>query len=110
MTFIRGLSEIAATARAGPPSFGADVLPILARDCVLCHGIAGGWDASSYEAVMTTGDNAPVVIPSDAEGSLLAHKLLGTQEQGAIMPPAGALSSAQIQIILDWITAGALDD
>ena len=110
VTFIRGLSEIPATERAGPPSFGSDVLPILARECVLCHGVAGGWDASSFEAVMTTGDNAPVVIPGDAEGSLLAHKLLGTQEQGAIMPPAGALSSSQIQIILDWVTAGALDD
>ncbi len=110
VTFIRGLSEVPATERAGPPSFGADVLPILARECVLCHGVAGGWDASSFEAVMTTGDHAPVVIPGDAEGSLLAHKLLGTQEQGAIMPPSGALSSAQIQIILDWITAGALDD
>ncbi len=110
VSFIRGLSEIPATERAGPPSFGADVLPILAKECVLCHGVAGGWDASSYEAVMTTGDNAPVVIPGDADGSLLAHKLLGTQEQGAIMPPAGALSRTQIQIILDWISAGALDD
>jgi hypothetical protein len=76
---------------------------------VLCHGVAGGWDASGYDAVMTTGDNAPVVVPGDAEGSLLAHKLLGTQEQGAIMPPSGALSGAQIQVILDWIAAGASD-
>lgn len=110
VAFIRGLSEAPATERAGPPSFGSDVLPILAKECVLCHGIGGGWDASSYEAVTTTGDNAPAVIPGDAEGSLLAQKLLGTHEQGAIMPPAGALSSTQIQIILDWITAGALDD
>ena len=110
VAFIRGLSQAPATEQAGPPSFGADVLPILAKECVLCHGVAGGWDASSYEAVMSTGDNAPVVISGDAEGSLLAHKLLGTQEQGAIMPPSGALSSAQIQVILDWIDAGALDD
>lgn len=110
VAFIRELAEEPAAERAGPPSFGADVLPILAKDCVLCHGVAGGWGASSYEAVITTGDNAPVVIPGDAEGSLLAHKLLGTQEQGAIMPPSGALSGAQIQIILDWISAGALDD
>ena len=110
VTFIRGLSEAPAAERVGSPSFGADVLPILAKECVLCHGVAGGWDASSYEAVMTTGDNSPVVLPGDAEGSLLAHKLLGTQEQGAIMPPSGALSSSQIQIILDWISAGALDD
>jgi hypothetical protein len=59
---------------------------------------------------MTTGDNAPVVIPGDPEGSLLAHKMLGTQEQGAVMPPSGALSSANIQIIMEWIEAGAFDD
>ncbi len=45
-----------------------------------------------------------------AEASLLGQKLLGTQEQGAVMPPAGALSSARIQIILDWILAGAHND
>jgi mono/diheme cytochrome c family protein len=110
VTFIRGLSEEPAAERVGPPSFGSDVLPILAKECVLCHGVAGGWDASGYEAVMTTGNNAPVVVPGDPESSLLAHKLLDTQEQGAVMPPSGALSNAQIQIILDWISAGALDD
>jgi mono/diheme cytochrome c family protein len=110
VTFIRGLSEEPAAERVGAPSFGADVLPILAKECVLCHGVAGGWEASGYEAVMTTGNNAPVVVPGDPESSLLAHKLLDTQEQGAVMPPSGALSSAQIQVILDWIAAGALDD
>jgi mono/diheme cytochrome c family protein len=42
VTFIRGLSEAPPTERAGPPSFGSDVLPILAKECVLCHGVAGG--------------------------------------------------------------------
>ena len=56
---------------------------------------------------MTTGDNAPVVIANDAAGSLLAQKLLGTQTSGTIMPPGGKLSDAEIQLILDWITAGA---
>ncbi len=107
--FIRGLSEIEVV-RAGPPAFGADVLPLLARECVLCHGVAGGWDSTSYEAVMTTGDNAPVVVPGDPEGSLLVQKMIGTHEQGGIMPPSGALPDSLIQIIVDWIEAGALDD
>ncbi len=95
---------------SGPPSFSRDVLPILEAECVICHGSLGGWDASSYEAVMNTGDNAPAVIPGNPEVSLLALKLLGTHEQGTIMPPAGALPRARIQILLDWILAGALDD
>ena len=76
----------------------------------MCHGSLGGWDASSYQAATTTGDNAPVVIPGDAENSLLAQKLQGTQNTGAIMPPAGKLPDAEIQVILDWIAAGALDN
>jgi mono/diheme cytochrome c family protein len=91
----------------GQPTFTADVLPIFEEECTICHGSLGGWDASSYEAVMTTGNNAPVVIPGDVENSLLAQKMLGTQTEGAIMPPTGKLSDDVIQIILDWIAGGA---
>jgi mono/diheme cytochrome c family protein len=111
--FIRELArstEVSPSETEALPSFSRDVLSILEAGCLACHGSLGGWDASSYEAVMTTGDNAPVVIPGDPEGSLLGQKLLGTQEQGTVMPPAGALSSTQVQIILNWIAAGALDD
>jgi hypothetical protein len=59
---------------------------------------------------MNSGDNAPVIIAGDAEHSLLAQKLQGTQQTGSLMPPSGALPADQIQIILDWIAAGALDD
>jgi mono/diheme cytochrome c family protein len=93
----------------GAVSFSQDVLPIFEAKCSMCHGALGGWDASSYQAVMTTGDNAPAVIAGDPENSLLAQKLLGTQTEGTIMPPAGKLSDAEIQIILDWIAAGALE-
>jgi hypothetical protein len=67
----------------------------------------GGWDASSYQSVMTTGNNAPTVIPGNVADSLLAQKLLGTQVEGTIMPPSGKLTDDEIQIILDWIAAGA---
>jgi hypothetical protein len=56
---------------------------------------------------MNSGDHAPVIIPGDVESSLLAQKLLGTQSTGAIMPPSGKLPDSEIQVILDWIEAGA---
>ena len=71
----------------GEVSFSEDVMPIFEDECAICHGNLGGWDASSYDAVMTTGNNAPVVIPGDPEVSLLAQKMLGTQSIGGIMPP-----------------------
>jgi mono/diheme cytochrome c family protein len=91
-------------------SFRADVAPILADQCTVCHGTLGGWDATTYEAVLNTGDNAPVLIPGDVENSLLAQKILGTQEEGTIMPPAGRMFETDIQVILDWITMGAPDN
>ena len=108
--FIRQLASPVEIEAGGPPSFTRDVLPILAAQCGVCHGTLGGWDASSHETVMATGEHAPVVIPGDPENSLLAKKLLGTHEQGTLMPPSGALPAPTIQIILDWIAAGAPDN
>ncbi|MEA2093584.1 MAG: c-type cytochrome, partial [Pseudomonadota bacterium] len=91
-------------------SYSTDVMPIFEADCIICHGILGGWDASSYDSVLETGNNAPVVIPGDAENSLLAQKMVGTQTIGSIMPPARLLPEHEIQVILDWIAEGALDN
>ena len=112
VAFIRSLQPVepASTPGASALSFAADVAPILQAKCEVCHGVLGGWDASSYTAVMQTGNNAPVVIPGDAENSLLAQKLLGTHTAGTIMPPGGSLPPAQIQIFLDWILAEAPDN
>jgi mono/diheme cytochrome c family protein len=93
-------------------SFSAIVFPILESRCLDCHGTDGGWDTATYDLLMTTGDHGPVVIPGDAEGSLLAQKLVGTHSEGDLMPPPPlrALQDELIQIILDWIAAGALDN
>jgi len=108
VAFIRQLAAAPVTpAPAVAPSFTSDVLPFLQKNCAACHGSMGGWDASGYDAVMTSGDHAPVVVPGDPTGSLLAQKLLGTQTVGPVMPMSGVLPLAQIQPILDWIAAGA---
>ena len=91
-------------------SFSSDVMPIFQAECVACHGNFGGWDASSYTSVLGTGDHAPMIIPGDPENSFLAQKMIGTQSIGEIMPPAGLLPEDEIQVILDWIEAGALDN
>ncbi|HDH26999.1 MAG TPA: hypothetical protein ENH00_12530, partial [Actinobacteria bacterium] len=76
-------------------------------NCSMCHGTLGGWDASGYQSAMTSGDNAPVIVPGDPNGSILLQKLLGTQEFGGPMPPSGGFSDADIQMIEDWISNGA---
>ena len=92
------------------PSFSKDIQPIFSEKCVICHGTAGGWNADSYESVMSSGDNSPVVVAGDPSASLLAQKILGTQSQGAVMPPGGLLPEDIRQLILDWIKAGAPDN
>lgn len=109
---IRGFSPGSTSEQPGSTeiSFSNDVMPIFEEFCISCHGSLGGWDASTYESVMETGNHAPVVLPEDAENSLLTQKMLGQQTIGNIMPPSGLISIDDIQAIVDWIDQGALDN
>jgi mono/diheme cytochrome c family protein len=113
VTLIRSLpagSASGATPAVPSPesSFSAEVAPILQAQCQACHGSSlklGGWDMSSYDSIMTSGENGPVIIPGDAANSLLAQFIQG--KGGTTMPPQGGMSPQDIQAILDWISAGA---
>jgi len=89
------------------PTFASDILPIFQKKCNVCHGTLGGWDGTNYESAINSGDNGPAVIPGDPDNSLLVQKLLGTQTTGLIMPPGSKLTDSEIQLIIDWILAGA---
>jgi cytochrome c5 len=105
------IGSTGAATPGGKTTFSGRVLPILQTKCQMCHNTSpklGGWDATTYESVMTSGENSPVVVAGDVSKSLLAQLLQGTN--GKFMPPAGALPSEDIQAILDWIAAGAQDD
>lgn len=93
-----------------PPASFTAVEEIFEVNCNICHGTQGGWDGTSYDSVINSGDNGPAVIPGDVENSLLAQKLLGTQTIGDKMPPFTDLTAAEIQLILDWIASGAPDN
>lgn len=91
-------------------SFSEHLLPLFERTCFRCHGPkleASGWRADSYEKIMESGRNNPVIAPGDPENSLLVQKLLNTQSIGGRMPPAGKLDERAIQWIIDWVEAGA---
>jgi hypothetical protein len=90
-------------------SFSADILPILQSRCSSCHGgirTEEGLNMLSYDAVMAGSENGFVVIPGDAANSKLA-----TLTAEGKMPKRGPkLTPAQIQMIVDWINAGALNN
>jgi mono/diheme cytochrome c family protein len=92
----------------GTSTYSSQVAPILQAECKACHSSSmklGGWDISTYESVMTSGDHGPVVIAGDTENSLLAQMIQGVG--GKTMPPQGPISQQEVQVILDWIAAGA---
>jgi mono/diheme cytochrome c family protein len=94
-------------------SFATVIRPYFSMYCQACHNDSfsgGGWNAMNYDDVINSGDNAPAVIPGDMENSLLAHKILGTQTEGQIMPPSQAMPEDVIQAILGWIEIGAPDN
>lgn len=93
-------------------SYSADIDPIFTvHDCKICHtaGITPHLDLSSYEGLMRGSDNGPVVIPGDADHSLLFLKVaLESPPFGARMPLGRApLPVSKIRLIEDWINQGA---
>ncbi len=93
-------------APAAAVRFAEDVLPILNNSCNKCHGVEQvkeGLDMTSYEKLMQGSFNGPVVTPGNATDSLLIDLVVRGK-----MPKRGEkLTPGQIQIISDWINAGA---
>jgi len=96
-------------APVGTVSFANDVLPLLQSRCANCHGgdqTKEGLSVRTYADLLKGSDNGPVILPGDSENSLLVE-LVSTQE----MPKRGPkLTPPQIQLIIDWVNQGALDN
>lgn len=90
----------------GDYTWTRDVRPILQASCGACHGSAGGWDASTYDSTVNSGNGGPAVIPGDADNSTFIKRLLG---EGALMPPGAPLSDDQIATLIYWVNSGAAE-
>lgn len=90
-------------------SFVNDIQPLLNSRCINCHGgdrVEEGLNMKTYADLMAGSDNGIVIVPSDADNSLLAEMLLTNK-----MPKRGPkLTPPQVQLIVDWINQGALDN
>jgi hypothetical protein len=96
-------------ATTGEVSFAANILPILQKSCVNCHGgnrTEKGLDLNSYQGVMAGSSRGPVIVAGDAE-----HSSLVTAIQSGKMPKRGAkLTAEEVQLFIDWVMAGALNN
>lgn len=102
--------ELAPTATASSASnevsFSRDVLPLLQSRCINCHGgqrTSEGLDMKTYESLMNGSQNGSVISPGDAANSSFV-----TLAAEGKMPKRGPkLTPAEVQLLTDWVNAGA---
>lgn len=98
-----------ASAQTSSVSFANDVAPILQSRCWNCHGgdkTEEGLDLTTFAGVMAGSEDGPVVFAGDADNSPLAELIISQK-----MPKRGPkLTPPQVQVIVDWINQGALDN
>lgn len=84
-------------------TFAGTVGPILTARCGSCHAQNGlaGLNLTTYAGIMRGSDNIPVIVPGDASNSELV--IVQTSEP----PHFGQLSPAELELIINWINAGA---
>ena len=90
-------------------SFSADVLPILERRCVKCHGgekTEQGLRLTNYAEVVAGSWNGPVLEPGNAAESYLIEQV----ESGEMPKNEPRLLPAEIRTLTDWVLAGAPDN
>ncbi len=97
---------------AAAPSFAEHVQPIFANHCYECHGPES--QESNYRldvraVALGSGDLGQPIVAGNSKTSPLI-RYVSREDTETPMPPEGdgkALSSEQIQVLRDWIDAGA---
>jgi len=87
----------------GPLTYDATIGPLFKSRCGSCHGENGiqGLNLTTYQTAMQGATDGPVIVPGDANGSLLVQKQSGAQ------PHFGQLTPEELALVIDWINAGA---
>jgi len=87
----------------GPLTFAETIKPLFDARCASCHGLAAieGLDLTTYAGTMAGGKSGLAIQPGDPEGSLLVQKQTGATTH------FGQLTSEELELVIDWIEAGA---
>jgi mono/diheme cytochrome c family protein len=97
-----------------PEYYTTRVKPILDANCARCHGGTnhrGGLNMDTRESLLKGGHDGVVVVPGDPANSLLIKLIRheGPPSDPMDMPPnKPKISDDDIQIVTDWIKAGAV--
>jgi nitrate/TMAO reductase-like tetraheme cytochrome c subunit len=87
----------------GPLTYEATIRPLFEARCGNCHISSNiqGLNLGTYAGVLQGGSSGPAVVPGDPQGSLLVQK----QSQG--QPHFGQFTPEELNLIVQWIEAGA---
>ena len=92
----------------GQADYNTEIQTIFNNHCGNCHlgSSSGGLNLSNYSNVMSGGNNGDVIEPFDHANSYLWQRV-----NDGSMPPGNNpdLSSAQVNLIAQWIDEGALE-
>jgi WD40 repeat protein len=103
--------------RPSPARFEADLMPILEKLCLGCHSSAlaeGGLSLEEPAALRAGGKTGPAVVAGKPDESLIY--LLAAHRREPVMPPAAkgkkaeAMTPDELDVLRNWIAAGAMDD
>jgi formate dehydrogenase gamma subunit len=95
-------TSIATEQPASAPTWDNSIGAMLQAQCGLCHGDAGGLNVETWLDALNGGDSGPVILPGDAENSLLVIR-----QQAGDHP--GQLGEEEITQLIEWINTGALE-
>ncbi|MCU1327692.1 MAG: Planctomycete cytochrome [Bryobacterales bacterium] len=105
-------SVFAPLALAAPPDkidFEKHVRPLLAQKCFACHGDEvqqSGLRLDKRQNAMRGGDYGPVIVAGHSDQSKLIRRVVNG-DGGMKMPPSGALTADEIDLLKAWIDQGA---
>lgn len=113
--FLVAMQTLSGTASAAPPvDFARDVLPLISDACFRCHGPdekarEGDLRLDSKEGLYRILDGKAVVKPGKPEESELVRRLLSTDPDEVMPPPAAArhLKPEEIAKLKQWVAEGA---
>jgi len=116
MPLRRILLPVAALAAAGvgraDVEYRRDVKPLLQERCYACHGALkqkGGLRLDTADFIRQGGETGSAITPGDPAGSLLVGRV-ATPDLEERMPPeheGEPFKPAEVQVLSDWIAAGA---
>jgi mono/diheme cytochrome c family protein len=103
-------SAIPALAEGEVPSYEVHISALVKRYCLSCHRPGktnNNYLMGTYEEIMTSGDNAPSVIPGDMESHLISLIQREELDFSDPMPPNKALNPEVMAIFERWVAGGA---